>query len=223
MEKSTTREKNVGLNPVSRVKSSRYTIADSCDVCTLDRYIRMTCDDDLQALVIEGKPSNDVLEAARMKLLSEFAVLSGSTDKGIIVTKKIYLYRTLIIMYVISANLIASGDYSCIEMLNKNGLSCKEPKNEDEVNKLLKRIKSAITEKKVRMAEEEKRLARIQGKGDKPTRDGYMATLVAISKNAGFRIDTGITLAEYAAYLKDYKREVELMRQREYGKDGKKQ
>lgn len=183
----------------------------------------MTCDDDLQALVIEGKPSNDVLEAARMKLLSEFAVLSGSTDKGIIVTKKIYLYRTLIIMYVISANLIASGDYSCIEMLNKNGLSCKEPNNEDEVNKLFKRIKSAITEKKVRMAEEEKRLARIQGKGEKPTREGYMATLVAISKNAGFRIYTGITLAEYAAYLKDYKREVELMRQREYGKDGKKQ
>lgn len=192
-------------------------------MCTLDRYIRMTCDDDLQALVIEGKPSNDALEAARLKLLSEFAVLSGSTDKGVIIAKKVYFYRALIMLYVISANLIASGDYSCIETLNKKGLACKEPKNEDEVNKLLKRIKSAITEKKVRMAEEEKRLSRIQGKGEKPTREGYMATLVVISKNAGFRIDTGITLAEYAAYLKDYKREFELMRQREYGKDGKKQ
>lgn len=179
----------------------------------------MTCDDDLQALVIEGNPSNDVLEAARIKLLSEFSVLSGSTDKGVIIAKKVYLYRALIMLYIISANLIASGDYSCIETLNKKGLSCKEPKNEDDVNKLLKRIKSAITEKKVRMAEEEKRLARIQGKGEKPTREGYMATLVAISKNAGFRIDTGITMAEYAAYLRDYKKDMEQLLQLRYGKN----
>lgn len=179
----------------------------------------MTCDDDLQALVIKGNPPVEVLEAARLKIISEFQILSGSTDRGVTIAKKVYFYRSLIMLYVISANLIAAGDYSCIEALNKKGLACKEPRNEDEANKLLKRIKSAITEKKVRMAEEEKRLARIQGKGEKPTREGYMATLVAISKNAGFRIDTGITLAEYAAYSRDYKKDMEQLLQLRYGKN----
>lgn len=213
--------KNAGSRPEGRARSSRYDIIDDCDKCTLGKYVRMVCDDDLSALVISGEPPRDVLEAASVKIVSEFSVLSGSSDKAMNTTRMVYFYHSLILAYSICQSLIASGDIvEAVRVLNEKGVRCSEPGTEEEALKLLKRIKSAITEKTLRLREEERKLARLrERKGGKATREDFMNTLVALSKNAGFRMTMDISLSEYAAYLKDYKHEIEQLKNLRNGKN----
>ena len=121
-------------------------------------YIKMVCDGDLSVLVVSGEPGEDVLEAARIKIVSEFSVLTGSSDKMMSVTRKVYFYHSLILTYAICGDLIAAGEVEeAVKVLNQKGVRCTVPVNVEEREKLLKRIKSAITEKKIRLKEENKR------------------------------------------------------------------
>ena len=215
--------KNAGLKPGDRGKSLKYDIISDCDRCTLEMYIKMVCDGDLSVLVVSGEPGEDVLEAARIKIVSEFSVLTGSSDKMMSVTRKVYFYHSLILTYAICGDLIAAGEVEeAVKVLNQKGVRCTVPVNVEEREKLLKRIKSAITEKKIRLKEENKRMKELQEKkSGKVKREDFIQTLVALSKHAGFRLTTGISLTEYAAYLKDYNREIEQLKQMKYGKNNK--
>lgn len=198
---------------------------DDCRTCTLEAYIRMVCDGDLNALVLEGEPPMESLEEAGARIVSELAMLSGSADRTTNVTRKVYFYHSLLLAYAICADLVASGEFEeAVGVLNSKGVRCSVPKSEEEREKLLRRIRSAMTEKTVRLREEEKRLAGLREDkgGKKMTREDFMATLVALSKNAGFRLTTDMTLAEYAAYLKDYKQEIEHLKQLRNAKNNQK-
>lgn len=214
--------KNAGLSPEGRAKSSRYDIISDCDRCTLETYIKMACDGDLSVLIVSGNPGDDVLEAARLKIVSEFSVLSGSSDGMSNAMRKAYFYHSLLLTLSVCGELIAFGEQEeAVRVLNEKGIRCSAPKTEEERMKLLKRIKSAMTEKRLRLKEEERRMKSMESKGKKATREDFMETLVALSRHAGFRITTGITLSEYAAYLKDYKREIEQLKQLRNGKNNK--
>ena len=215
--------KNAGLKPGDRGKSSKYDIISDCDRCTLEMYIKMVCDGDLSVLVVSGNPDNDTLEAARIKIVSEFSMLSGSSDKLTVAMRSVYFYHSLILTYAICGDLVSVGETEeVVRVLNEKGVRCSVPKTEEERRKLLKRIKSAITEKKLRLKEADRRMKSLQDKkGSKATREDFMATLVALSKNVGFRITTDITLSEYAAYLKNYKQEVERLKEISHAKNNK--
>lgn len=186
-------------------------------------YIKMVCDGDLSVLVVSGNPDNDTLEAARIKIASEFSMLSGSSDKLTVAMRNVYFYHSLILTYAICGDLVSAGEAEeAARVLNEKGVRCSVPRTEEERTKLLKRIKSAITEKKLRLKEEDRRMKSLQEKkGGNATREDFMGTLVALSRHAGFRISTEITLSEYAAYLKDYKRDVEQLKQSRNGKNDK--
>ena len=186
-------------------------------------YIKMVCDGDLSVLVVSGNPDDDTLEAARIKIVSEFSMLSGSSDKLTVAMRSVYFYHSLILTYAICGDLVSVGETEeVVRVLNEKGVRCSVPKTEEERRKLLKRIKSAITEKKLRLKEADRRMKSLQDKkGSKATREDFMATLVALSKNVGFRITTDITLSEYAAYLKNYKQEVERLKEISHAKNNK--
>lgn len=185
-------------------------------------YIDIVCDEKLDGLIIVGDPPKELLEAAALKICSEFSVLSGGSDRTMEITRRMHYYYSLILIYSISLNLISMGkhDKDVIDALNKNGLSCSMPKDDQETAKLISRLKSAISEKKIRMNSEKKRLDALKtGENIKPTREYYTSNLVMLSKHVGFRLTKDITLAEYAAYLKDYKEEIQRLKQL---KDGNK-
>lgn len=214
-------EKIVGLKQANPGNYCKYSIINDCERCPLSVYIDIVCDERLDGLIISGKPPREMLEAAALKICSEFSVLSGGNDKSMGITRRVYYYHSLILIYLICMNIISSGkcDKDVINTLVKNGLSCSMPNGDEETEKLISRIKSAISEKKIRMNNEKKRLQAIQtGTDVKPTREHYTNNLVMLSKHVGFRLTKEITLAEYAAYLKDYKEEIQRLKQLENGK-----
>lgn len=209
-------EKIAGLRRGSRGNSCKYSIIDTCERCPLSVYIDIVCEEKLDGLIISGNPPKELLEAAALKICSEFLVLSGGSDRTMELTRRMHYYYSLILIYSISLNLISMGkhDKDVIDVLNKNGFSCSMPKDEQETAKLISRLKSAISEKKIRMNSEKKRLESLKTGGNtKPTREYYTSTLVMLSKHVGFRLTKDITLAEYAAYLKDYKEEIQRLKQ----------
>lgn len=224
IKKYITIKKIVGSRPANREKSSCYCVIDNCSSCNLNQYIRITCENDLSALVLKGNPPVDILEAARLKIITEFSILTGESSTRLNSTRKLYYYHSLIVLYSACAELILSGEIEePVKILNKNGLNCDIPINTEETNKLINKIKSAISEKKIRLKAENKKLSSIDDKKmGKPTRENFISSLVTISKHAGFRLTTDISLMEYASYLNDYKREIEQLKRLRYGKNNKK-
>lgn len=224
IKKYFTIKKSAGSRPGNRVKSSCYCVIDNCSSCNLNQYIKIVCENDLSTLVLKGNPPIEVLEAARLKIITEFSVLTGGSSIHLNSTRKVYYYHSLIILYSLCAELILSGEQEIpVKVLNKNGLHCDIPNNIEETNKLIDKIKSVISEKKIRLKAENKKLSSIDDKKmGKPTRENFISSLVTISKHAGFRLTTDISLMEYASYLNDYKREIEQLKRLRYGKNNKK-
>lgn len=175
----------------------------------------MVCDDDARALVVYGNPSEEIVEEAREKLLTEFAELSGDSRFGIINSclRKIQYYRSGILLFAVCQRLVFWGDRDAVvKYLMEQGIGCENLSSEALVSKL----SGMIGERKMRLRSEEKKYKKlVEGeKTEKPTRRYFTEQLVELSKYAGFRLTTEISLGEYAAYVKNMKEYVEQLKSR---------
>lgn len=208
-------KKHVGRKRGAKERSNRsYTLYDSCDKCPLWVYMDLVCDEKLESLVINGKAPEDVLKEARTNLIIEFSQLSGDTHTDVInnILRKIYLYKNEINIFRICASLIVSGEYeSSLKQLAKMGIRSGIPQNTEQANGLLKNIEGRIKGKDIYLQKEIKRYEELtKDQGENPKRQLYEEQIVVLSKHSGFKLDKNMTLAEYAAYLKDYKRTNEI-------------
>lgn len=202
--KDTSTEKNVGQKPVGPESSkSSYSIYDTCTKCPMTAYISMVCDDDLSALVISGNAPEEVLQEVRSELISEFAELSGSDSMG-----------------------AANNRMRVINLLKAKiqGLElCLKMSDEPEVNQFLSslRIKTAglkpekarkviqgyIKTFTVRYGEEMKKLKKITDTAVRQVkRSDFIDQSVALSNFYKFQISINISAAEFAGYVKNFKK-----------------
>ena len=209
--------RHVGKKQEDPVKSKKsYTIYDSCYSCPLSVYIRVVCDQDFEALIIDGNPSLLELKEAWNKILNEYYELSGNMSNRSVNLKEYYIYRSQIVGFSLCLKLILLGEVGyVIEYLNNLGLRCKLPNNKVEENKLIEDIKNKIHERNIRLKKAQADLD-IKESNNKVTKYQFTEQLVGISKWLGFRIGADITVAEYVSYLKNMKEYVEMMKMKKY-------
>lgn len=222
MKKHISTGKSAGQKPENPEPSgSSYTLYDTCDKCPLSVYIDLVCNDNLRALVLTGNPPEDVIQEAKMGLLSEFHELSGDARSASVTNslRLIYGYKAQILGLVLSAQLLPGPDKEQIAgHLRQNGIRIKSiPEDEAGLRSLVQRIESRIKNLQTRLKEEVKRYNAMQSRsaGQAPTPDLFNDQLVLLSKHVGFHLSKTITLAEYAGYLKDYKTSIK------YGRNDK--
>lgn len=207
-----TMEKAVGKKPDDRDESGKsYTIYDTCAKCPLRAYIDLVCNDNLRALVVSGNPPETLLQETRHQLYTEFSELSGDSQFQVMNTtlRKIHTYRANILLLLVCQRLLALGErLQALSFLAKAGVRFAPGM---ETKPILSKLSGLIREKKIRLRSEEKRYQSLTGgqTSEKLTPAHFTSQLVSLSKSAGFRLTTSITLAEYAAYLKDMKETIE--------------
>lgn len=192
-------EKNVGRKPEEKGKSEQsYSIYDSAYNCPLKVYISVVCDKDYQSMVRSGKVEQSVLENAFCKIMDEYSDLSGSKNQQL---QTYYNYRAQIVALEVCLNLLSLGEIDrVVESLNKIGLRCEKPINDDGLKALAEKIDFRLKDRTLRMKKVAKEMEGARKK--ELTKRDFYEQLVAISQWAGFRLSDEITLAEYALYVK---------------------
>lgn len=203
--------KNVGLRGGVSDNQSNILLYDIY-TCPLSIYIDVTCDDSkLNKLVIQGNPTQEQLEDARFKLVTDFSELSNNGESKAIsdVITNLYYQRNILLGYEISLKLVLTGKFSeSIAYLNNHGLKCEVPKTEDEHKKLINAMQLKIKNRLAKYKE-----ARSQydvfysGKTERPTRAYYNKLIVMLSMCEIIKIQLNIqelTAAQFAEYLNVY-------------------
>ncbi|MBB4036557.1 hypothetical protein GGR21_002463 [Dysgonomonas hofstadii] len=197
-------------------QSESYTLYDTCNKCPLWVYVDLVCRDNLKALVIDGYPSDDILNKTKMSLIIEFSELSGNPHTAAmnIVLKNIHVYRIQINCLQMSHRLLLLGDSdTAINYLKSQGIIDVSYNR----NKFLKRLEGIIKSKVINMNKDMKKYNKSASeKADKPTPQYYNDHLAILSSHFKFNIDMNITLAQYASYLKIFNQSIS--KNQNYGK-----
>jgi hypothetical protein len=170
----------------------------------------LICDNDLNALIITGNPPANILEAARLSLMTEFSQLSGGDHASAVneVLKDIHLYKLQI-----------DSLYICIELLKFNRIESATDylKSQNiavsgDIDEIAKRIVSMIKSKSIYLDKEISKYGKLTsdvGNNDrKIDAEFYNDQLAVLSVHFKFNIDMNITLARYASYLKIFNESV---------------
>lgn len=215
--KSSTNTRGNTLSNVTSVGSkgealehpSSILLYDDVNTCPLSIYIDVTCDDSkLKSLIIEGNPTQEELEEARFKLVTDFSELSNHGESQAIseVMSNFYYQRNLIVGYELCLKLVLSGMFEkSIEYLNENGLTCSVPQSEEDFQKLIHAIQMKLKNRMVKYKEARSQYnALASGKDEKPTRRYYNKLIVILSTCEAIKIQLNpkkMTVAEFAEYL----------------------
>lgn len=191
-----------------------FVIIDKCDKCPVRVYEDVVCNDNLQALVIEDAPSEDVLRMAKIDLITEFAELSGDKQSGKLSghLRMIHLYRAYISGYTIAVYIIDMGNRPrAVEYLRNSGFPVKETWTDEE---LTKKIVSKVKYFDTRLHEELKKYEAALPKemGDKMTADYFTAQLVGLSDDAGVHLTKDIMMSEFAIRIKNLQKKLEYVK-----------
>lgn len=185
-------------------------------------YVDLVCNNNIKSLLISGHASDDILIECKQNLITEFAEISGNTQAHHMssIVKNIYLYKSQAQGLTIAINLLLSGDLELpIVYLNNNGVRVTKPETVKDMDVIVKRTQGLIKDKIRRINNLMKDYEKLTVGSTKVTPQFYTEQLMTLSKHVGFRLDKNISLAEYAAYVKDLN---EYMKQQQYGKLGNK-
>lgn len=221
--KHSTTEKSAGEKQGSREKSQQsYIIYNNCYDCPLRVYIELVCNNNLDALVVSGEPTNDTLIDAREKILDEYHNLLGESSASMQNTflREVYMYRSQIVGMSVCLDLIGLGNLdSAISALNKLGIKCNVSDDEVYLSELIKKVDGKISEKKIRLAKAQKgyELIMSKNKGEPLKPSHLIDQLAALSRWLGFRLSTDVTLAEFATYIKQMKEYAQQLKMKNNG------
>lgn len=209
------RGKSAGKKTAVSEKSKQlYSLYDTCDKCPLRAYIEMMCNDNLKALVISGNPDEETLKKAKTDLLMEFSELCGNEHSLILsnTLKSMYLNKSYLQGFRLCIALVYEGKYNpVINYLKSIGINANEPKTGKDVDSLIKMIEGRSKDKARRLKEDQRKYESLnRGEVEKITPQFYYEQLAMLSRHTKFRIDTNITLSEYAAYLNDFKKYIKI-------------
>jgi hypothetical protein len=216
-EKHISTKKAAGKKQAAPEPLKNLSVIHNINTCPLYVYIEAVCGYNLKGLTVEGNPTDEELKTALAEMTAEFSLLCGSIYASSVNTsiRKIHLCKIALTAYRLSTGLISSGDYSCLTTLKGFGVYAKEPTDEAGREKLLKQIDSKARGKLVQLKEELTRFDRLYKKdeGSKVTAQSYSEQIAAVSRFAGFHINKmTVTLAEYAAYVKQFNESLKSMK-----------
>lgn len=207
---------SVGKKPANQVPSQNsYVVYDKCSDCPVYVYREAVCNDNLQALVKEGNPSEEVLREARQALTVEFAELSG--DTGLITANK-GVARMIGYKYRIQALAIAASIPDHPEAQN---LFARYGWKKLSAELQVKRADSKIKEYTVILDKEiarQTKLAKKEG-GKRLSASDFNMQMVIVSKWVGFHLSDRMMLAELAGYFRNYS---ETLKSHPHGSSNKK-
>lgn len=171
----------------------------------------LVCDNDLSALVINGKPPVEALQDAKINIIQEFVEASGSAGLTAAVNarKEYYLCRTHILGLGIAIQALHSDCRDeALAYLRSHGITPSTHDDPDAVSRLIRQINGKIDIKKINMERAIKRVEAAAGDNKPPSRQDFYQQMAILSAHYKFDIDTSITLAKYAAYIKMFKKSV---------------
>ena len=205
-----------------------YVIYDRSDRCPLSAYIELICDGNLRALVVEGDPGTEILEAARMKLIWEYYELTGNAMASPVMkaVKDLMLYRNRIRVFELCKNLINTGSPEVLETvvdhLSQLGIRT-SAKVGDQVliSNVIAKIESKVNMFQMHLKNAEARYSNHsseQSGSGQPSPSDFYDQLAYIHIEFNTTFDTSVTLAMYASYIKQYQRRISLMQSLANGK-----
>lgn len=210
MKKYFTTKRVAGRKQVKKEESYKsYSIYDNCNVCPLWVYIDIVCHSKDESLIISGNVDKNILESVKQSLVLEFSELTGDSQTlGMrLRLEKIYQLKNEILGLSVCLELLQDDNYNdvisyckSVKIPISNEIT---PENyQNTYNKLESRLKS----KNVQLKEELKQYEKLYNNDSKhkPNEQHFNEQLAVLSKHNGFRIDKNISLAEYAAYIKNF-------------------
>lgn len=168
-------------------------------------YRDAVCNDNLQALVRSGSPTDEELAEARDALSAEFAELSGNMSMTAANIKTARTMALRLRIMALSAALAAPDHPNAVELFRQEGWG-RLP-----AEKQIRRAEARIKELTVRLQKEAAQAAkRKQAAPQRITEADFNMQLVIVSKWAGFHLSDRIMLAELAGYVKAYTEQAKL-------------
>lgn len=206
MVKKMLSQRNVGLKEEESEKQSN-TFYSSAYTCPLTVFIDLVCDDNIQALVISGTPTNEELEEARISIINKYYEISNNEESSSIYneTRNYYKLRNQITGFEVCLKLVCLERYeNCISFLCDNGLKCKAPEDEKQKEKLIKKIDMLLKSKLIKLKESSNKINKKGTKTEKPTREYFNKLIVTISASESIKMPLDknkLTVAEFAGYI----------------------
>lgn len=178
-----------------------------CAECPVFAYRDAVCNDNLQALVRSGSPTDAELAAARNALSAEFAELTGNMSIKAANMKTGNIMRLQLRIMALSAAAIIPDHPNAVELFRREGWS----KLSDDQRR--KRAEAKIKELTVRLNKETAQAAKREEKApQRLTEAEFNMQMVIVSKWAGFHLSDRMMLAELAGYFKAYSEQIKLER-----------
>lgn len=185
-----------------------------CGELPLERFIRCMCEGDMPALRRCGMVRKCVLKRTWVKILEEYAKLSGDAgyEKSFLLSKEIARENVRFLL-VKSCLKVLGVRYSrkCVDYLRTQGYVYPFDKDDpaayrkdwEQVNKKARMIGVELVNKR-KLYERS-----FSEAGKLPPREGFIRALASLSKYMGFRIDPEkVTVEEYVVMQKQYEKEV---------------
>lgn len=185
-------------------------------------FIRCMCDEELQALIINGRPSKEELTEAWVLLLSEYQELRGdSVDsvEQVRLSKEIWKLRSHLQLVDYCVQFLAERySESIANSLRNLGYNFRPSENIPSfyigllntiVNKT--KLKYVQLQQMVKQLQEELK----KGQGEKPSRDQFENTLIHIEEMQKTSYDLGIiSVSKYVLLEKKLLKQIELLEKR---------
>lgn len=214
------------LSQPSAAVSQSYSLYRSITELPLSRWIDMTVDGYLKAIVKEGAPPVDILHQTENELRIQYADAIGDGEYKLYVTavKEVaVLELTLAQIHHLVGALREVYVPQLANALNKLLLSSlvfdvANPAEYD--NTLLRALRRSggtkirLELKKLHLAELEKKYT---GTTKNATREYYMGVLISLSDSAGFQLSDNITVWEFCERIKRHNKKSESINNKKHG------
>jgi len=189
-----------------------------CNNLPMEIFIQCLCDENLDALVIEGKATKEQLHHAWVMILAEYYELKGDVDgeQWLLSRDVMRLENHLTLLDRCVEFLKTRWSDSIAESINKLGYTFRPASKGDyweELNRVVQKSKTKYIHLQQMIKELEAQVKKVEGK--KPTRGYFDNMLIHIEEmqKVSYSLDT-LTVQKFVLLEKKYWHQVELLKAR---------
>jgi hypothetical protein len=189
-----------------------------CNALPMEIFVQCLCDENLKALVIEGKASGEQLHHAWIMILTEYYELKGDADgqQWLLSRDVMRLENHLTLLDRCVEFLKTRWSDSIAESINKLGYTFRPISKEDywdDLNRVVQKSKTKYIHLQQMIKELEMQVKKVEGK--KPARDYFDNMLINFEEmqKVSYSLDT-LTVQKFVLLEKRYWHQVELLKAR---------
>lgn len=189
-----------------------------CSTLPMEVFVQCLCDENLGALVIEGRATIEQLHHAWIMILAEYYELKGDVDgqQWLLSRDVMRLQNHLMLLDYCVEFLKTRWSDSIAGSINKLGYTFRPASKEDysdELNRVVQKSKTKYIHLQQMIKELEVQVKKVEGK--KPTRDYFDTILINIEEmqKVSYSLDT-LVVQKFVLLEKKYWHQVELLKAR---------